>query len=98
MLPWFWDDLEQLNQFFGGDGWPYGLEPNRPNLETLMDHLVEQGLMKHRVPLEELFLSLKNSYLPQGTPPHRPLVRGEVCRSKFSRLESYGFCHLSLPK
>jgi len=27
-------------------------------LETLMDHLVEQGLMKHRVPLEELFLSL----------------------------------------
>ena len=58
MLPWLWDDLEQLDQFFGGDGWPYGLEPNRHNLSTLMDHLVEQGLMKQRVPLEELFLSL----------------------------------------
>ncbi len=58
MLPWLWDDLEQLDQFFGGDGWPYGLEPNLPTLETLMDHLVEQGLMRHRVPLEELFLSL----------------------------------------
>jgi len=58
MLPWLWDDLEQLDQFFGGDGWPYGLEANRHTLETLMDHLVEQGLMKHGVPLEELFLSL----------------------------------------
>ena len=56
MLPWLWDDLEQLGQFFGGDGWPYGLEPNRNTLDTLMDHLVEQGLMKRKVPLEELFL------------------------------------------
>ena len=25
MLPWLWDDLEQLDQYFGGDGWPDGL-------------------------------------------------------------------------
>ncbi|NIO09794.1 MAG: hypothetical protein GTO40_18035 [Deltaproteobacteria bacterium] len=58
MLPWLWDDLEQLDQFFAGDGWPYGLESNRNTLDTLMEHLVEQGLMDHKVPVDELFLPL----------------------------------------
>ena len=58
MLPWLRDDLEQMEKFFGGDGWPYGLEPNRHTLETLMDYLVEQGLMRNKIPLEELFLPL----------------------------------------
>lgn len=55
MLPWLWDDLDQMDELFGGDPWPYGLEPNRHTLETLMDYLIEQGLMERRVPLEELF-------------------------------------------
>jgi hypothetical protein len=58
MLPWLWDDLEQLDQFFGGDGWPYGLESTRHTLDTLRDHLVEQVLLKQRLPLVELFLPL----------------------------------------
>ena len=55
MLPWLWDDLEKMGELFGGDAWPYGLESNRHTLDTLMEYMVEQGLMPRRVPLEELF-------------------------------------------
>ena len=30
MLPWLPDDLDELDKVFGGDPWPYGVEPNRP--------------------------------------------------------------------
>lgn len=56
MHPWLWDEFDALEKFFGGDGWPYGLEPNRHNLETLISYCVEQGLMKSAVPVERLFV------------------------------------------
>ncbi|MFQ5851532.1 MAG: ABC transporter substrate-binding protein [Candidatus Binatia bacterium] len=56
MLPWLWDDLKQVDELFGGDAWPYGLEPNRYTLEVLMEYMVEQGLMARQVRLEELFV------------------------------------------
>jgi 4,5-dihydroxyphthalate decarboxylase len=37
------------------DYWPYGLAPNRDNLETLHGYLYEQGLIKHKLDLDELF-------------------------------------------
>jgi 4,5-dihydroxyphthalate decarboxylase len=37
------------------DYWPYGLEPNRKNLETLNGYLFEQGLTKQKLNLDELF-------------------------------------------
>jgi 4,5-dihydroxyphthalate decarboxylase len=37
------------------DYWPYGLTRNRMNLETLHDYLYEQGLIKQRLNLDELF-------------------------------------------
>ena len=37
------------------DYWPYGLEPNRANLETLHGYLYEQGLIKQKLNLDELF-------------------------------------------
>ena len=27
MLPWLTDDLEEIDEVFGGDPWPYGVEP-----------------------------------------------------------------------
>ncbi len=42
----------------GPDTWPYGLEQNRHTLDTLVGYLVEQGLMRKQVPLEELFASV----------------------------------------
>ena len=36
MLPWLPDDVEEIDELFGGDCWPYGIEPNRPTLEALV--------------------------------------------------------------
>lgn len=55
VLPWLYDDLDEMDRVFGGDPWPYGLEANRVNLETLQRYLVDQGLAKEARPLEELF-------------------------------------------
>ena len=59
MLPWMFQDLEEMDEVFEGDPWVYGLEPNRHILNTLTGYLVEQGLMEHPVPLEELFMPVE---------------------------------------
>lgn len=58
MLPWLHADLEEIEEVFGGDPWPYGLEANRHVLTTLVQYLVEQRLLPRPVPLEELFVPL----------------------------------------
>lgn len=45
----------QARVFFGGDPWPYGVEPNRRVLETFLDYACEQGLVQRRFQVEELF-------------------------------------------
>ena len=54
-LPWLYDDLDEIDDVFGGDPWPYGIEANRKNLETLQRYLIDQGLAKEARPLEDLF-------------------------------------------
>jgi 4,5-dihydroxyphthalate decarboxylase len=56
MLPWLPDDVEEIDRLFGGDCWPYGIEPNRPTLEALVTYLEEQGLIPERIPIEKLFV------------------------------------------
>lgn len=38
------------------DPFPYGVEPNRPTLETFLQYAFEQGITPRRVGLDELFL------------------------------------------
>ena len=40
----------------GDDYWPYGVEPNRAALETLMRYSCQQGLAERPVPVESLFV------------------------------------------
>ncbi len=56
MLPWLPDDVEEIDKLFGGDCWPYGIEPNRPTLEALVSYMVEQGLIPEMIPIEKLFV------------------------------------------
>ncbi len=56
MLPWLTADLDEIDEVFGGDPWPYGLEPNRVTLQTLIDYMVEQYLIKAPVQVDELFV------------------------------------------
>jgi 4,5-dihydroxyphthalate decarboxylase len=54
-LPWTSAEYEETRNLMTGDFWPYGMEPNRANLETLHNYLFEQGLIKQRFHLDELF-------------------------------------------
>ena len=56
MLPWLPADLDEIDEVFGGDPWPYGLEPNRPTLEAMNQYLVDQFLIEKKVDLDRLFV------------------------------------------
>ncbi|HEY3115371.1 MAG TPA: ABC transporter substrate-binding protein [Chloroflexota bacterium] len=55
MLPGMVADLEEAQDLMGEDFWPYGLEPNRKVLETLMGYASEQGLLERPLQLDSLF-------------------------------------------
>jgi 4,5-dihydroxyphthalate decarboxylase len=49
------DRLHQRVMEIAGDPLPYGIDPNRRMLETLVDHALTQGIIRTRVTPEELF-------------------------------------------
>jgi len=58
-LAWYREAWEEQQQILGSDPWEYGLtERNRKTLDTLVGYSHEQGLIKRRIPLEELFLDM----------------------------------------
>jgi 4,5-dihydroxyphthalate decarboxylase len=58
MLPWLQPDIEEIDEVFGGDAWPYGVEANRPTLEALVQYLVEQHFIPAPMPVEDLFVRI----------------------------------------
>jgi 4,5-dihydroxyphthalate decarboxylase len=56
MLPWLPADMDEIDEVFGGDPWPYGIEANRRTLEALVQYLVEQHFIAKRIPIEDLFV------------------------------------------
>ncbi len=58
MLPFLRADLDEIDEVFDGDPWPYGIEANRPTLEALVTYMVDQGLIADPIPLDELFISI----------------------------------------
>jgi len=61
MLPWLISEVEEIDEVFGGDAWPYGIEPNRPTLEALVEYMAEQNLIARTMPIEELFVPLPSN-------------------------------------
>ncbi|HEX9465582.1 MAG TPA: ABC transporter substrate-binding protein [Alphaproteobacteria bacterium] len=58
-LAWYREAWEEQEEILGKDPWVYGLtDQNRTTLETLVGYSHEQGLIKRRLPLEELFLNV----------------------------------------
>jgi 4,5-dihydroxyphthalate decarboxylase len=55
MLPWMAAELEEIEDVFGGNPWPYGIEDNRPSLTALVQYLADQALIEKPVPIESLF-------------------------------------------
>jgi 4,5-dihydroxyphthalate decarboxylase len=58
MLPWMAAEIDEIDEVFGGDPWPYGIEPNRPTLEALVQYLHDQSMIARRVPIEDLFAAV----------------------------------------
>src|SRR5882757_3105703 len=58
MLPGMAVELDEIDRTFGGDPWPYGIEPNRPTLEALVRYMAEQSLIKAPIPVDELFVPI----------------------------------------
>ncbi len=56
MLPFMFADMEEIDTIFGGDPSPYGIEPNRGNMETLIRYMVEQDYISEAIPVDDLFL------------------------------------------
>jgi 4,5-dihydroxyphthalate decarboxylase len=59
-LPWLTDDLDELEEVFGDDPWPYGLEANRKTYEVLMQYMVEQGLLTAPLRVDDLFVPVES--------------------------------------
>ncbi len=55
MLPWLFDDLDEIDELFGGDCWPYGLGPNRATLEAFVRYLVADGFLDAPISLDDMF-------------------------------------------
>ena len=55
MLPWLPADIDEIDEVFGGDPWPYGVEANRPTLDALVSYMVEQAFIPRAIPIEQLF-------------------------------------------
>jgi len=56
MLPWLPADMDEIDDVFGGDPWPYGIEANRPTLEAIIQYMVEQHFIARPIPIEDLFV------------------------------------------
>jgi 4,5-dihydroxyphthalate decarboxylase len=58
MLPWLQSEIEEIDAVFGGDAWPYGIEPNRPTLQALIQYMIEQHFISEAIPIEDLFVPI----------------------------------------
>jgi 4,5-dihydroxyphthalate decarboxylase len=58
MLPWINDAMQEIDEVFAGDPWPYGVAANRPTLDALVQYMAEQHLIARPLPVEELFVPL----------------------------------------
>lgn len=60
-LPWLFSDLEEIDDIFGGDPWPYGFEPNRHVLETFASYLHEQHFVENPIQIGDYFTPVLGS-------------------------------------
>jgi 4,5-dihydroxyphthalate decarboxylase len=61
MLPWLIDDVEEIDEVFGGDAFPYGIAANRATLQALVAYMVEQHFIARAIPIEDLFVPLSGA-------------------------------------
>ena len=74
-LAWYREAWEEQEKILGPDPWEYGLtDKNRKNLETLVGYSHEQGLIKKKPALEQLFLNCRQGQQTRHRVPHLGIV------------------------
>jgi 4,5-dihydroxyphthalate decarboxylase len=63
---WLQAMIEEEQAVFGKDWFPYGVAPNRPSLEALLQYAHEQGLARRRMAIDELFAPSTLNAIPLG--------------------------------
>jgi 4,5-dihydroxyphthalate decarboxylase len=63
---WLQAMIEQEQEIFGDDWYPYGVEVNRPSIDALLQFNHEQGLTDRRLTVEELFAPSTLIEVPLG--------------------------------
>ena len=61
MMPWHFAAVDEIDDTFGGDPWPYGVEANRPTLEAFMRMVVDQDFIARPIPIDDLFVPLPSA-------------------------------------
>jgi 4,5-dihydroxyphthalate decarboxylase len=56
-VPWLADSVAKLQERYGQDIYPYGIEENRATLETFLQYAYEQGIARRHAKPEEIFPS-----------------------------------------
>lgn len=54
-IPWLANHARRISEMFGGDPYPYGIEPNRPTLDLFLRYCHEQGIAHRLARPEEIF-------------------------------------------
>jgi 4,5-dihydroxyphthalate decarboxylase len=65
---WLQPMIEEEQAIIGRDWYPYGIAPNKPSIEALLQYTHEQGLATRRLTIEELFApsTLRDIPLSEG--------------------------------
>jgi 4,5-dihydroxyphthalate decarboxylase len=58
MLPWMEAELDEIDDLFGGDPCAYGVEKNRKIIATLIDYMQEQGFIKTKPRVDDMFVDV----------------------------------------
>jgi 4,5-dihydroxyphthalate decarboxylase len=67
---WLQPMIEEEQEIIGRDWYPYGIGPNRPTIEALLQFTHEQGLSPRKLTVEELFAPSTLKDIPLGEGQH----------------------------
>ena len=54
-VPWLTNYARRMQEMFGGELFPYGIEANRPTLELFLRYTYEQGIAHRLAKPEDIF-------------------------------------------
>jgi 4,5-dihydroxyphthalate decarboxylase len=58
MLPWMAAEIDEIDEVFGGDPWPYGVEANRASIDAMIRFMVQQSMIAAPMKAEDVFVSV----------------------------------------